>query len=65
MEIIRRTKIPQLYTGYLFVPLTTPLTSTSWDGDTKTTADRAIVDLSAVFGSGDCWDYDEKIIIDN
>ena len=38
------------YTGYLFVPLTTPLTSTSWDGDTKTTADRAIVDLSAVFG---------------
>jgi len=33
-----------------FVPLTTPLTSTDWDGDTKTTADRAIVDLSAVFG---------------
>ena len=33
-----------------FVPLTTPLTSTSWDGDTKTTADRAIVDLSTVFG---------------
>ena len=30
--------------------LSTPLTSTSWDGDTKTTADRAIVDLSAVFG---------------
>jgi len=36
-----------------FVPLTTPLTSTSWDGDTKTTADRAIVDLSAVFGVPD------------
>ena len=30
--------------------LTTPLTSTSWDGDTKTTSDRAIVDLSSVFG---------------
>jgi len=30
--------------------LTTPLTSTSWDGDTKTTTDRATVDLSAVFG---------------
>ena len=30
--------------------LTTPKTSTDWDGDTKTTADRAIVDLSAVFG---------------
>jgi len=33
--------------------LTTPLTSTSWDGDTKTSADRAIVDLSAVFGVPD------------
>ena len=30
--------------------LTTPKTSTSWDGDTKTTSDRAIVDLSTVFG---------------
>lgn len=30
--------------------LTTPLTSTSWDGDTKGTSDRATVDLSAVFG---------------
>lgn len=30
--------------------LTTPLTSTSWDGDNKTTSDRAIVDLSTVFG---------------
>lgn len=29
--------------------LTTPLTSTDWDGDTKTTGDRAIVDLSAAF----------------
>ena len=36
-----------------FVPLTTPLTSTDWDGDTKTTSDRAIVDLSAVFGVPD------------
>lgn len=30
--------------------LTTPLTSTSWDGDTKSIGDRAIVDLSTVFG---------------
>ena len=30
--------------------LATPLTSTSWDGDTKGTGDRATVDLSAVFG---------------
>ena len=34
----------------VFVPLTTPLTSTSWDGDNKGTDDRAIVDLSTVFG---------------
>lgn len=33
-----------------FVALTTPLTSTSWDGDTKGTGDHAIVDLSTVFG---------------
>ena len=34
--------------GWTF--LTTPLTSTSWDGDNKTTSDRVIVDLSTVFG---------------
>jgi len=33
-----------------FIALTTPLTSTAWDGDDKGTGDRAIVDLSAVFG---------------
>lgn len=33
-----------------FIALTTPLTSTAWDGDNKGLADRAIVDLSAVFG---------------
>lgn len=30
--------------------LSTPLTSTDWDGDTKTTSNRAVVDLSSVFG---------------
>lgn len=34
--------------GWYF--LSTPLTSTSWDGDTKGIGDRAIVDLSTVFG---------------
>jgi hypothetical protein len=34
--------------GWYF--LSTPLTSTSWDGDTKTTSNRAVVDLSSVFG---------------
>jgi len=34
-----------------FYPLTTPLTSTSWDGDAKTSADNGIIDLSASFGA--------------
>jgi hypothetical protein len=38
------------YTGYIFVPLTTPLTSTSWDGDAFSTASKTLIDLSAVFG---------------
>ncbi len=33
-----------------FHPLTTKLTSTSWDGDSKGVADNGIIDLSAVFG---------------
>jgi hypothetical protein len=37
-------------TGYLFVPLTTPLTSTSWDGDARSTTAKTLIDLSAVFG---------------
>lgn len=32
------------------VQFATPLTSTSWDGDAKTTADNGVIDLSAVFG---------------
>lgn len=38
------------YTVYGFVPLTTGLTSTNWDGDAKTTADNGTIDLSAEFG---------------
>lgn len=38
------------YTGYITVPLPTPATSTSWDGDAKDTADNGIIDLSSVFG---------------
>ena len=30
--------------------LTTPLTSTSWDGDAHSTTSKTIIDLSAVFG---------------
>ena len=38
------------YTGYIFVPLTSPLTSTSWDGDARSAAGKTLIDLSAVFG---------------
>lgn len=32
-----------------WVMLTTPLTSTSWDGDSYSTASKTLIDLSAVF----------------
>lgn len=38
------------YTGYVFVPLTAGLTSTSWDGDGYSTSAATLIDLSAVFG---------------
>lgn len=34
-----------------FVPLTTPLTSTAWDGDSFSTTAKTLIDLSAVFGA--------------
>ena len=34
----------------VFVPLTTPLTSTSWDGDAFSTTAKTKIDLSVVFG---------------
>jgi len=39
------------YTGYIFIPLITPLTSTSWDGDSFSTTAKTLIDLSAVFGA--------------
>lgn len=33
-----------------FIPLTTPLTSTSWDGDARSTTAKTLIDLSEVFG---------------
>jgi len=35
----------------VFVPLTTPLKSTTWDGDAFSTAAKTLIDLSAVFGA--------------
>lgn len=37
--------------GSVFVPLTTPLTSTSWDGDSFSTTAKTLIDLSTVFGA--------------
>lgn len=34
----------------VYVPLQTPLTSTSWDGDSYSTTGKTLIDLSAVFG---------------
>jgi hypothetical protein len=39
------------YTGYVFVPLTTPLTSTSFDGDDRIDTQNGVVDLSSVFSA--------------
>ena len=39
------------YDVYGFHPLTTALTSTSWDGDAKTTGNNGTIDLSSVFGA--------------
>ena len=60
-EIQRMKKQPNLYKSPMFPDaerrarpwtyLTTPLTSTSWDNDQKTTSNRGVIDLSAVFSA--------------
>ena len=59
-EIQRMKKQPNLYKSPMFPDaerrarpwtyLTTPLTSTSWDGDSFSTTAKTLIDLSAVFG---------------
>lgn len=39
------------YTGYAFIPLATRLSSTSWDGDARSSSPKTLLDLSAVFGA--------------
>ena len=49
-----KKKIERLETvekPWSFVPLTAPLTSTSWDGDSYSTTGKTKIDLSAVFGA--------------
>ena len=47
--------------------LTTPLTSTSWDGDSFSTTGKTLIDLSAVFGvpAGVRWVYVRVYIRDS
>ena len=42
----RASKLPE---AQHWVYLTTPLTSTSWDGDARSTTAKTLIDLSAVF----------------
>ena len=46
---VERLKVGEAAAG--FVPLTTPLTSTSWDGDSFSTTAKTKIDLSDVFGA--------------
>ena len=39
------------YTVYGFAPLASPLTSTSWDGDARSTTSKTLIDLSSVFSA--------------
>ena len=44
-------RLNQIERGNDPVWLETPLTSTSWDGDAKTTANNGLIDLSSVFSA--------------
>ena len=47
---LRPVRASTTYTAYSYVPLTNPATSTSWDGDNKTTTGSPTqIDLSAAF----------------
>src|SRR5512145_2362067 len=38
------------YTGYIYGPLPTALTSTRWDGDARSTIGKTLLNLNTVFG---------------
>jgi hypothetical protein len=51
-EVERLKRVEQVDSSLIGRPvfLTTPLTSTSWNGDSFSTTDKTLIDLSAVFG---------------
>jgi len=50
-EVTKRITSVGAYTTGSYVPLTTPLTSTSWNGDSYSTTAKTKIDLSSVFSA--------------
>ncbi|MDD4465707.1 MAG: hypothetical protein PHY25_03390, partial [Dehalococcoidales bacterium] len=52
-EVERLKRVEQVDSSLIGRPvfLTTPLTSTSWDGDAFSTTSKTLIDLSTVFGA--------------
>ena len=50
-KLIKRVERLETMHQVRWVYLTTPLTSTSWDGDAYSTTAKTLIDLSAVFGA--------------
>ena len=48
---VERLKVGEVGGGDSWVYLTTPLTSTSWDGDSYSDTAKTLIDLSSVFGA--------------
>lgn len=48
--VLQSYKNSTVYSGYIYVPLLSPLTSTSWDGDSFSTTSKTLINLSSVFG---------------
>ena len=49
-KLVKRVERLETMHQVRWVYLTTPLTSTSWDGDAYSTTAKTLIDLSAVFG---------------
>jgi hypothetical protein len=47
IERMKTFEVPKRYGGWTY--LSSPLTSTSWDGDSYSTTTKTLIDLSAVF----------------
>lgn len=50
-EIEKRLEVLEVTETEAWIYLTAPLTSTSWDGDAKSTASKTLLDLSSVFSA--------------